>query len=64
MTERKSRKKSGKPAGAGLLTTAGIGTTTRPGQGVPAAGPFSRTTLRARLALLTLGVRPTRVSQP
>ena len=27
-------------------------------------GPFSRTTLRARLALLTLGGQPTRLSRP
>jgi hypothetical protein len=64
MTERKPRKKSAKPAGAGLLTSAGAGTTARPDPRVLAAGPFSRTTLHARLALLTLAVRPTSVSQP
>jgi hypothetical protein len=64
MTERKLRKKSAKPAGAGLLTAGGFGATARPCHGGPPSGPFSPTTLRARLALLTLGGRPTRVSQP
>jgi hypothetical protein len=59
MTERTTRKKSTKSATAVRLTAAG---TDIPARSVTPVGPFSRTTLWARLALLTFEVRPTRVS--
>lgn len=65
MTERKPRKKSAKPVAAALLPSVGA---PAPQLAQAAAGflpgPLSRTTLRARLALLTLATPPARLGRP
>jgi hypothetical protein len=48
-----------KPAGAVLLTGPARRPASVPGPGAANAGPFGRTTLWARLALLSVGPRPT-----
>jgi hypothetical protein len=59
MSERKIGKKSAKLA-TGARTAGAALTLARP-SGAPSIGPFGRTTLRARLALLTLAApQPTR----
>jgi hypothetical protein len=61
MAERKTLKKSTKPAAAVMLSASHLVTARRPAGVSLMAGPFSRTTLYARLALLTPTTHPTRV---
>jgi hypothetical protein len=62
MTERKTRKAGAKPTGAAGLRSAPADDEPARGQ-ADFAGPVSRTTLRARLALLTPSPQPARASQ-
>ena len=63
MTERKTRKNGMKPAAAVMLSASTLVTAPRPAHLGMIAGPLSRTTLRARLALLTPTTHSVRAGQ-